>query len=196
MNQFQSLQSQLHQLLPQENQELDDRTIKTSVLKIIKNTIVFDNTVYQINNVSTVALADFTKKQYINQSVPVWYWLLLGAGVVTLFIGVGIIILIFVAWLFYKHSQLEKTKTIEKYGLRIRMTSGEETILVSKNKDFVLKIVLALYNIINSDEPKAIRFNFETLNIDKIEDKSISIEKSYGSSVVSGQVEGDVVNNI
>lgn len=196
MNQIQSLQSQLHQLLPQENQDLDNKTIKTSVLKIVKNTIVFDNTVYQIRNVSTIALADFTKEQAINQSVPIWYWLLLGVGVVSIFFVVGIFILIFVAWLFYQHSQLEKTRTIENYGLRIRMTSGEETILVSKNKNFVLTIVLTLYNIINSDEPKAVKFNFETLQIDKIEDRSISIESSYGSSIVSGQVEGDVVNNI
>jgi hypothetical protein len=76
------------------------------------------------------------------------------------------------------------------------MNSGEGVILTSKSKDFVLMIVLTLYNIMNSDEPKAVAFNFDTLRIERVENRSINIEKSYGSTVVSGQVAGDVVNNV
>jgi hypothetical protein len=73
------------------------------------------------------------------------------------------------------------------------MNSGESMILTSKSKDFVLTIILNIYRVLNSEEPRALTFNFETL---QIEDKSINIERSYGSSVVSGQVSGDVVNNL
>lgn len=73
------------------------------------------------------------------------------------------------------------------------MNSGESMILTSKSKDFVLTIILNIYRVLNNEEPRALTFNFETL---QIEDKSINIERSYGSSVVSGQVSGDVVNNL
>lgn len=199
MNTRQSLPSQLHQLLPQGRSDSANNVqpIKTEMLKIVNNTVVFDNTLYQVRNISSVALADLTETYAINQSVPEWYWFLLAFGVVLLFYyGLGIFILILVCWLFWQHNNLEKSRTVEKYGLRIRMNSGEQEILQSKSKDFVLTIVLTLYNIMNSDEPKAVAFNFETLRIDRIEDKSITIEKTYGSTVISGQVAGDVVNNI
>jgi hypothetical protein len=101
-----------------------------------------------------------------------------------------------VGWLFLQHRNLEKSRTVEKYGLSIGMNSGEGVILTSNSKDFVLAIVLALYSIMNTEEAKALAFNFDTLKIDRIEDKSIKIEKSYGSAVISGQITGDVVNNV
>jgi hypothetical protein len=199
MPQNQSLQSQLHQLLPQGNSDSDKKNplIKTSLLKVIDNTLVFDNTVYQIRNISTVALADLTEVYAINTSVPSWYWFLLALGFILIaFYGLGILILIYVGWLFLQHRNLEKSRTVEKYGLSIGMNSGEGVILTSNSKDFVLAIVLALYSIMNTKEAKALAFNFDTLKIDRIEDKSIKIEKSYGSAVISGQITGDVVNNV
>jgi hypothetical protein len=199
MPQNQSLQSQLHQLLPQGNSDSDKKNplIKTSLLKVIDNTLVFDNTVYQIGNISTVALADLTEVYAINTSVPSWYWFLLALGFILIaFYGLGILILIYVGWLFLQHRNLEKSRTVEKYGLSIGMNSGEGVILTSNSKDFVLAIVLALYSIMNTKEAKALAFNFDTLKIDRIEDKSIKIEKSYGSAVISGQITGDVVNNV
>lgn len=199
MRQTQSLQSQLHQLLPQGNSDSDQKSplIKTSLLKVIDNTLVFDNTVYQIRNISTVALADLTEVYAINTSVPSWYWFLLALGFILIaFYGLGILILIYVGWLFLQHRNLEKSRKVEKYGLSIGMNSGEGVILTSNSKDFVLAIVLALYSIMNTKEAKALAFNFDTLKIDRIEDKSIKIEKSYGSAVISGQITGDVVNNV
>jgi hypothetical protein len=194
-NQF--IPSQLNQLFPQVNSDSDqkDKTIKTSLLEVVKNTLVFDNTVYQIRNISTIALADLTKTYAINTSVPSWYWFLLALGFILISAyGLGILILIFVGWLFWRHHNLEKSRTVENYGLRIRMNSAEEVILTSNSKDFIVRIIVTLYNIMNTEEAKALEFNFDTL---QIEDKSIKIEKSYGSSVISGQVTGNnVVNNI
>ena len=76
------------------------------------------------------------------------------------------------------------------------MNSGQGVILTSNSKDFVLAIIVTLYRIMNTEEAKALAFNFDTLKIERIEDKSIKIENSYGSSVISGQVAGDVVNNV
>lgn len=190
----QALQSQFHQLLPQSNNNPENKTIQTRFLKLVGNTLVFNNTIYQIRNMSSAELADLTEIYAINTKVPAWYWFLLALGVILLFAyGIGIFILIFVGWLFWQHSQLEKSKTVEKYGLKIVMNSGESIILTSRSKEFVLKIILSLYGALNDVESKASIFNFETL---QIEDRSIKIDKSYGSAVISGVVGGDVVNNL
>ena len=87
-----SLQSQLHSLLPQENTNSDRKTIKTSVLKIIHNTIIFDNTVFQIKNICAVELADLTTTYKI--PIPNWYWFLLILGIILCFFyGIGIFLL-------------------------------------------------------------------------------------------------------
>ncbi|XZO01477.1 MAG: DUF6232 family protein [Microcoleus sp.] len=197
MQHNQSLPSQLHQLLSESNSDSNkNKPIETPLLKVLNNTIVFDNTVYQIRNISTVALADLTKTYAINTSVPSWYWFLLVLGFCLIFAFIGILILMFVAWLFWQHRNLEKSRTVKRYGLRISMNSQEEVILTSNSKDFVLAIVLTLNRIMNTEETKALQFNFETLTIERIEDRSISIERTYGSTINSGQIAGDAVNNI
>ncbi|MEM6501102.1 MAG: DUF6232 family protein [Cyanobacteria bacterium P01_C01_bin.89] len=194
MSSGQSLQAQLNALLPQVGGESEGQAIKTSVLKIVHNTVVFENKVYQIRNICVAELADLTRTFAVNQTVPSWYWFLVALGVILLFAyGIGIFILAYVGYLFWQHSNLDKSRTIERYGLRLGMNSGEEVILASSDKDFVLKIILTLYDIMNTDTPKAVSFNFETLNM---EDRSINIEEAYGSTVVSGQVGRDVVNTI
>ena len=146
MRSGQSLQAQLHSLLPQENSDADDTTIKTSVLKIMHNTVVFDNAVYQIQNISVVKLADLTRTYAINQDIPTWYWFLFGLGVVLLaFFGIGIFVLIYVGYLFWQHRNLDKSRTVERYGLIIGMNSGEGVTLTSNSKDFVLKIIVTIY---------------------------------------------------
>lgn len=198
MQHSQSLPSQLHQLLSEGNSDSNNKNkpIETPLLKVLNNTIVFDNTVYQIRNISTVALADLTKTYAINTSVPSWYWFLVVLGLCLIFAVIGVFILMFVAWLFWQHRNLEKSRTVKRYGLRISMNSQEEVILTSNSKDFVLAIVLTLHRIMNTEEAKALQFNFETLTIERIEDRSISIEKTYGSTINSGQIAGDAVNNV
>lgn len=196
MSSSQSLQSQLNKLLDEAKRvdKSQEKTIKTDRLKIINNTFIFNNSLYQISNICTVEFADLSEEKAINQSVPVWYWFLLVLGLVLITVGIGILILIFVGWLFFQHSQLEKTRLVENYGLRIIMNSGMTLILVSKSKDLVISIVSTFYNIMNDRENQAFSFNFETLRIEKIEDKSIEIKQAFGSTVVSGEVGGYLVN--
>jgi arginine exporter protein ArgO len=132
----QSLQSQLHQILPQGGNEQDNKTIKTSLLKIVDNTLVFGNTVYQVRNISSVTLADLSETYSINMNVPAWYWFLVALGVVLLIVFfIGIFVLGYVGWLFWQHSQLEKSRKVEKFGLKLVMNSGESMILTSKSKE-------------------------------------------------------------
>ena len=82
-----SLPSQLQNLINPESTS-DDKTIKTPELKVIANTLLFENTVYQISNISTLELADLTTVT-VNQ-IPQWYWFVLGIGVVTIPFVIGI----------------------------------------------------------------------------------------------------------
>lgn len=184
-----SLESDLDSLLPEENDNSDNKIIETSKLKITKSTILFDNCILQIQNISTIELTNLTKTYEIKKNIPKWYWFLLGLGIVLFFFySIAIVLVIFVGGLFVRHSALDKTRKVEKYGLRISMNSGEAVTLISTSKEFTLCIIKEIYLVINNDSSKPLVVNFE--------DKSIKVGQVIGSSVVSGQVAGDVINRV
>ena len=102
---------------------------------------------------------------------------------------IGVLILGLCCWLFFEHER----KTKERYGMAIYTNDGNETILTSKSKDFILKAIRELYEVMNGEEDKTMNFNFKDCDMS---DRSVKIGKNHGSPVVSGQVGGDVVNNI
>lgn len=73
------------------------------------------------------------------------------------------------------------------------MNAGTRPIIVGDDIEFLKRVMLVLYNIMNSDELKAINLNFDQ---HYIEDKSISIDQMVGSNVITGNVAGDVVSNV
>ncbi|MBC1259416.1 hypothetical protein GNE54_28875, partial (plasmid) [Trichormus variabilis V5] len=82
-----------------------------------------------------------------------------------------------------------KTKTTERYGMTIYTNSGTKTILTSRSEDFLKKVILTLYTVMNSDELKAVNFNFETLDMSV--DNSIKVGKNIGSPLNTGHIGGD-----
>jgi len=187
-------------MLTQQSQTLKPGMISTELIAIVENTLIFDNTVYQVCNISSVALQDLTETYAINSKIPAWYWALLVLGLSLLFgrslefILLAIFLIGCFILLLRRHSNLEKTRTVEKYGLRLMMNSTETIIFTSSNKDFILAVILSIYRVLNSEKPQAMTFNFKTF---QVEDKSVNIGGSnYGSPIVSGQVSGDVINNL
>ncbi|NEQ86522.1 MAG: hypothetical protein F6K26_42600 [Moorea sp. SIO2I5] len=178
----------------------DPIEVKTSFLKIRGKTLIFGNVVYQIHNIASIGLVDLrrtaTYKKPISQlSIALFVILILlfiyanffgfSSQIFVLFIAIG-------AWLIYDYKKTI-TKTIERYGMTIYTNNGLKKILVSRDKEFLKKVIWTLSDVMNSNEPKDITFNFETLDMSY---KSIEIEKNIGSPVVSGDVEGDVVNRV
>ena len=108
-------------------------------------------------------------------------------------IVIGILLIALGAWLIYKHN-LNKTKTNERYGMTIYTNSGTKTILTSRSEDFIKRVILTLYTVMNSDDLKAINFNFETLDMSV--DNSIKVGKNIGSSINTGNIGGDVVSQV
>jgi hypothetical protein len=77
--------------------------------------------------------------------------------------------------------------------MTIYANSGTKTILVSRSEDFIKGVIMNLYNAMNSEELKAINFNFETLDMSS---SSVKIGTNIGAPVVTGSVSGDVVSQV
>ncbi|WP_260446034.1 DUF6232 family protein [Nostoc sp. UCD121] len=185
----------LSQFLPDENNSPTE--IKTSIIKIRGKTLIYGNVVYQIHNIASIGLVDLTTT--VIKPMPKLFVVLPIIGIFFLFIPsqvakiLGFLFIALGAWLIYQHNQ-NKTKVTERYGMTIYTNSGTKAILVSRSEDFIKRIILTLYGVMNSDDLKAINFNFETLDMSV--DNSIGIETAIGSSVVSGHVGGDVVSQV
>lgn len=168
----------------------NDESISTTFLKIRGKTLIYGNVIYQISNITTVGLVNLSTTKKLPQYF-LW-WILIGIGCLFFLPGVykvmGIVIL-GVIWFLY--NQFNQNRINEKYGMTIHTNHGHKVTLRSKNKDFVKKVIYALYNVMNSEELKAINFNFETLDY-----QAVNIEKNIGSPVIRGNITGDIVNHL
>lgn len=170
-----------------------NKEIKTPVLKVRGKTLIFENSVYQISNISSVSLVDLSS---VKEMPSYFLWMLI-IGVVLLVIPMnqlrvlGFIILAVLIWRFFEY---RKSKLTERYGIGIFLNSGMRTILISKNYEFMKEVVLVLNNIMNTDELKAINFNLDQNQI--YEDRSINIKEMTGSNVITGSVKGNIASSV
>jgi hypothetical protein len=183
----QSFREKLSQVLPTEvaDERNKPKVIKNGLLIVTGKFLVFKGTLYQLKNIASLQFTDNT--QIYIKKTPVFYWILLVVGIVTIYIIIGIFITIAAIWLLYKHYQT-RTKTIEEYGLEIIMNSSSRTVLLSQNKKFVLEVLLGIYDMIDAEDPRPISFDFGNYSIDQ----SINVGQSINSALVSGEVVGNV----
>lgn len=180
----------LSQLILAETSKIKE--IETSILKVRGQTLIFDNSIFQISNISSIKVVDLSTIRPIPQYL-LWL-LLLGLGLLFSSIGykiLGISILFTLIWLLYRY---RRNRIIIRYGLGLYMNSGELTVFYINDFDFLKKVILVLHNIINTDELKAVNFNIDQQKIEF--DSSVNINQMLGSSVVSGSVVGDVVSHV
>ncbi|NEP27816.1 DUF6232 family protein [Moorena sp. SIO3I6] len=188
----------------------EQNKLKPSFLKIKGKTLVFSNTIYQIKNITSIEFITFKTtaqyKKYKNKfSIYLFYILIFGL-IVSMFAKSSLFVFFLIALgvliLFTKNKFI--TKTIDNYGIKIITNNGTEKILVSNSEFFIKQIILYINDAMNNSEPRYLNFNFETLNmsedkylkLDMSEDKSISIKENNNSPIVSGKMEGDIVNFI
>ena len=170
----------------------DDDVIKTDILKIRGNSLLFFNTIYQISNISEIRAIDMSTEK----KMPQFYWLFLIAGIiliviqqeVTILLG-SISIIVFVS-LIIQHN---KNKINEKYGLYISLNSGRSTIIASKSIDFVKNIAITIHNVMNK-KTGAVNFDFSTNTINEVDFKEFNA--SNGSVVNTGNVKGDITTSV
>jgi Family of unknown function (DUF6232) len=181
----------LNQFLPD---DLSGNTeIKTSFLKIRGKTLIYGNVIYQIHNISSIGFVDLTTTKL----VPRFYYILLIIGILCILVSditvrsVGLFLLLSVGWLFYQHNL---NKTTERYGMTIYANSGSKTILINRSEDFIKRVILTLYNAMNSIELSSININLDTLDMSV--DNSVQIGMNTGSPIVTGSVSGDIVSQV
>lgn len=165
----------------------EENVIKTDVLKVRNNTLIFYNTIYQISNISEIRAIDISTEK----SMPQYYWFFIAAGIILIILKqqitiiLGIVSLILFGYLVIMHF---KNKVDEKFGLYISLNSGKSTIVASKSLEFVQNIAITLHNIMNK-QSGSVNFDFSTNTINEI-------DASSGSVVNTGKVKGDITTNI
>ena len=183
----------LNQIITDNNEE---DVFKSPILRIRGKCLFFGNVIYQIQNISSIGFVNLTTER----KMPSFYWVLIGIGAIT-FLGslsnsltgvlIGLALVVLGIYLIYQHN---KNKINERYGMTIYANSGNKKILTSRSEEFILKAILTLSNVMNTEEPTALSMYFRECEI--LPDKSINIDKNHGSPIVNGNVEGDLVNNV
>ncbi|MGB7439864.1 MAG: DUF6232 family protein [Coleofasciculaceae cyanobacterium] len=178
-----------------DNESLTDQLseVRSPILKVRGKTLIFGNVVYQIHNISSIGLINRTTIK----KFPKLLLFLLAIGVVFLFVtnwqikALGAIIVAFFLWMVYRYN---KNKIKGRYGLTIYTNAGSKVVFTSKSEDYIKKVILVLYKIMNNDELNAVSFNFETLSIDQ--SQAVEIGTNIGSPFFGARVNGDIVNEV
>lgn len=179
----------VNDLLPKDAKE--PVKVKTSLIKVRGKTLIYGDSVYQIHNITSLSFVDLTTEK----KIPRYFFILLFIGIVLLLVPdttariLGLLILAVDIWLFVQH---QRNRISERYGMLMAVNSGEQRILVSSDKKWILEVIVELYKVMNTEELKSLNLNFDNHSIDR----SINVENSVGSNFVSGEVGGDVVSSI
>lgn len=161
-------------------EESKDKIITTSLLEVRGKTLVFDNTILQIPNISSIEIGELKKP------FPPYIWWMAGISVfIFLFADdyavIALILLGIAGKLAYDWYNYHV------FGIIIRLNSGLATLIQSQNADFLKEVALVMKNIMDSEQEKSITFNL---------DKRTIIDNVSGSTVVVGNATGDIVNRV
>ncbi len=184
--------------------------VEAPVLKVRGKTLIYNDTVYQINNITSIRSIELKTTEKRSRRFSTL--LFIGAGLL-IFIGIILLqspnknfqifglLLIIVDILLLCHYRPHRTS--QKYGLVIEGNSGYKNIIVSSDPGWIRTVIINLCDVMNSEQGKIRKinknFNFKNCSIEdksvQIEDKSVQVETSIGSSFVSGSVVGDVTSS-
>lgn len=153
-------------------------------LRIRGNTLVIGNSIYPVDNISTITFSDLRKP------VPMFVWICLGLGVFCVLIlgeGARVLGLVLVAFAVYMLYLNWKSRAAADYGLSIHMNGGNTGVVLGNDGDFLKAIALELYEVIELEKTSHATFNI---------DRNIMIDNITNSVVPVGEVTGDIVNHV
>ena len=163
--------------------DIKQKSLKTPLLEVRGKTLIFDNSIFQIPNISALEVGKISKP------IPRFFWVLLvfsfgamAAGLeeeMFFAAGVGGFILTGIvgfSWAFRV-----------EYGLIVRLNSGYTHLLVSKELDFLKTVAAVLQNVMNNEQERSLTINL---------DKRTIIDNVSNSNVVAGNSSGDIVNRV
>lgn len=161
-----------------ENEDGDKGSLDIPRIEVRGKTLVFDNSIYQISNISAVEVGT------IKKPIPWLFWVILffaGVLYLTEYRVESVVALVAAAGTVYYWANQKE------YGLIIRLNSGLTNLIVSSDLDFLRSIAVVLQNVMNSEADKSLTFNLDQRTI---------VDNVSGSTVVLGNTTGDIVNRV
>lgn len=154
----------------------DSKEPKPKYLSISKRTVRFGTRVYQIRNITNIAMLviqpthTFTIQGFIVSGISFFILMSIDNGVAKL--------LGFLALLVFSFGIYERVSKHPKYALQIETSSGSQNLISSSDKSFIEKIISKIYMFMDDDEQDA---NY----VFNLEDRSISVKGDVTESVLS-----------
>lgn len=165
----------------------DDKSkeIRTGTLKVRGKTLVLENSIYYIPNISVIEVGT------IRRSVPLLAVLLIIAGAFILITprlsdfvyAVAVFVISLNAYWIYS------VLANPHHGLRFITNSGASALIISEQLSFLKQVALVLHNIMNDEMVKNINFNFDQRSI-------VEVGDVQSSAIVVGEVRGDLVSKL
>jgi hypothetical protein len=192
----------------------DPSKVKTSRIVVWGNTLMFENTAYQISNISTIAVTNLTATVKRKRSVWPFVWLSSAIGAFVAFyyspdfrfyVENGLVeidapenallwvtgfVALVVLISFVRIVSFQKEKSSSRTFLLVEMCSGSRTLFSSSDKGFITKAAVSLSRVMSTPiaEGKKMIVNFDNRKID--------IEKAEHSNIIGGNVSDSIVNSI
>jgi hypothetical protein len=136
---------------------------------INRGCIKFGSSVYQFCNVTGFTIGEFEKDDF-----PLKDFLIkLALGVVLLPIGIGLIFLVWTYIIYRKHKKIKQV-----YGLAIQLNSGHKKVFASTEKDFLLKIINAMYKLMSTKSESQI--------VVDMSNRQVNISGNANGNIVTG----------
>lgn len=169
------------------------RTIGKLVL--YKNVLLFENTAYQVSNISSMWVADHSYA--IKHKLPSWIPAIGAMGALLLLfsyqqknlwlalLGISGLMSAFLAW-----KQFKPETNISKFALGIELNSGRRRLFTAPEFTFVQQAAhaLAIAMAEKSMSPQKVEINFDN--------KSINVGNAVNSNIISGNVSDSLVESI
>ena len=171
------------QRIAQPGSQSDETEHDHGLLRIRANTLVIANSIYPITNISRVTLSD------LRRPIPLFVWIMLGAGVLGLLMGgsmalLGFLLIAAAGYLIFLNL---KSRSAADYALSVQMNSGSTAVIMNNDGDFLKAIALELYEVIELEKASNTTFNI---------DQKVMVDSITGSTVRISGIQGDIVNNV
>lgn len=127
----------------------DSQTIEEKgFLEITANSVRLENDVYQFRNVTGFGVGDVKTKGIPFSSIAVLFLLALLSGIISGLSGWS-----WLLWLLLIGAIVYNVSRPKLYGLSLYLNSGQETIFVTQDVDFLRQVVRTLKEFIENPKP-------------------------------------------
>ena len=168
----------------------DTEHILSETIKIRGKSLIINDTIYQISNITSVRVVE------LHKTIP-WFWILVAVvgffSLFSYFIFGAVVLAVSGAILYNWYTKWMS----ERYGLGITTSAGsiDSIILLHNNKQFLTRAALTINNIMNTETPMNAEINIRDHRI--LGDVTTINTGDVVNSVIAGEsVTGSVSQNV